>query len=352
MSYRDYLTHLFGGVDKDIEEIFFNLSLYELGKLFAKYERKYGQGPAQYAIKTYWSWKEGRVTLSGQTAERLIELLPYYLSKEQRFELIKKLRKRYLKKNTLYIDATPESWREKVLPAIDKIIKDAGSVKYPDNLIKRATWLSCGDMEAVHRLLEAVEKEEAVQRTAYLEAEFNRIESFIANVRGTERVSHHISLPQGDIYVKIVEEKPTLFQFIWRAIMTDNNGNNEMVRREDLQKAFAIQQAKGSFLNLTFDELTESQKNELRKKIAEEKLGLDVAQAQADQRFYDSTRDMAATVQTVRGLEQSSKSDYEVRSTFNTASGNTNITVKKNTNTVIIVIAIVIGIIIFVLLRK
>jgi len=59
---------------------------------------------------------------------------------------------------------------------------------------------------------------------------------------------------------------------------------------------------------------------------------------------------MANTVQVVRGLESASKSDCEVKSTCKTASGNTNITVKKNNNTVIIVVAIVIGIIIFMFL--
>lgn len=131
------------------------------------------------------------------------------------------------------------------------------------------------------------------------------------------------------------------------------SGNGrELVPRDQLQKALTLQQSRGKLLNLTLDELSENQKIELRKKIFEEQIGLDVSQAKADQRFHNSSRDMASTVQAVRSLEQSSKSDYEVRSSFETASGNTNITVKKNNNTVIIVVAIVIGIVLFLFLSR
>lgn len=131
------------------------------------------------------------------------------------------------------------------------------------------------------------------------------------------------------------------------------NGNEkDLIPREQLEKALALQQSRGQLLNLTLNQLSENQVQELRKKILEEQIGLEVSQAKADQRFLNSSRDMASTIQAVRSLEQSSKSDYEVRSSFETASGNTNITVKKNNNTVIIVVAVVVGIILFLLLTK
>ena len=281
----------------------------------------------------------------------MLELIPPLLSKEQRFELIRKLRQHCLKRVNEYVKTPLESWRQNVIPAVEKVVKTRRDFKLPGKLLEKATWLADGDIKVAHRILHSIDEEEAQQCTAYLDAEFKRIEVFVAKVKNTDSVSHKISIPQGDIYVTIEKEKPALLQLLFgkgRTTMSENN--NELVRREELQKALVVQQTRGSFLNLTLDQLTENQKIELRKKIAEEKLGLDVSQAKADQRFYDSTRDMAATVQAVRGLEQVGKSDYEVKSTYETASGNTNITVKKNNNTVIIVVAIVIGIIIFLLL--
>jgi len=351
MSKHRYLTYLFGGIDHDVENAFFNLPSYELEALFIDYGCKYGGNAESYARSTYRQWRSGATNLSGQTAERLLEILPPRLSKDQRFELIRKLRKHYIKRAREYVKTPPESWRQHVIPSVEKVIKASRDFKLPDELFERATWLADGDTEAVHRILHSIDEEEAQQRTLYLDAEFKRIEVFVTKVKNTNAVSHTISIPQGDIYVTIEKEKPTVLQLLFgKGRTTMNENSHELVRGEDLQKALTVQQARGSFLNLTLDDLTENQKIELRKKIAEEKLGLDVSQAKADQRFYDSTRDMATTVLAVRGLEQSSKNDYEVKSTFETASGNTNITVKKNNNTVIIVVAIVIGIIIFLLL--
>lgn len=353
VSKRRQLTNLFGGIDKDIERIFFALSSLVLDAIFIEYGKHHGKSAEAYARRTYPRWKSGTVKLSGQTAERLLELLPPRLSKEQRYELIGKLRKHYLKKTSERVTTPPENWRQHVVPVVEKVIMNSRGFKLPQELYEKATWLTDGDTQAVNSILHSIEEEEARQRTAYLEAEFKRIEIFIGSVKNADTASHTISIPQGDIYVTIQKEKPTMLQAIFgsgRSTMGKNS--NELVPIEQLQKALSLQQSRGKLLNLTLNDLNESQKIELRKKILEEQIGLDVLQAKADQRFHNSSRDMANTVNAVRSLEQSSKSDYEVRSSFETASGNTNITVKKNNNTVIIVVAIVIGIILFFFLSK
>jgi hypothetical protein len=353
VSKRRQLTNLFGGIDQDIERAFFALPSFVLDALFIEYGRHHGKSAEAYARRTYPQWKSSTVKLSGQTAERLLELLPPRLSKEQRYELIRKLRKHYLKKTSEHVTTPPETWRQHVVPAVEKVIMGSRDFKLPQELFEKATWLTDGDTQAAHRILHSIEEEEARQRTAYLDAEFKRIEIFVANVKNTDLASHTISIPQGDIFVTIQKEKPTLLKLIFGLGRTTMSGNShELVPRDQLQKALALQQSRGNLLNLTLDDLSENQKIELRKKILEEQIGLDVSQAKAEQRFHNSTRDMASTVQAVRNLEQSSKSDYEVRSTFETASGNTNITVKKSNSTVIIVVAIVIGIVLFLLLSK
>lgn len=353
VSKRSTLTSLFGGIDRDIERAFLSISVHELEALFLDYGKQYGKNAESYARKTYPQWKNGAVKLSGQTAERILELLPPRLSKEQRFDFIRKLRNHYIKRTREHITTRPEAWREHVVPAVDKIINKSKELKLPQELYAKASWLTDGDTQAVHRILHSIEEEEARQRTAYLETEFKRIEIFVANVKNTDSASHTITLPQGEIIISFEKEKPTLLENIFgKRRTTMSRNSHELVPREELQKAPVLQQSRGSLLNLTLDDLTESQKLELKKKIVEEKIGLDVSQAKADQRFYNSTRDMANTVQAVCGLEQSSKSDYEIRSSFETASGNTNITVKKNNNTVIIVVAVVVGIILFLLIRR
>jgi hypothetical protein len=352
-SERARVTSLFGGIDKDVEIVFFSLPSFELEALFREYGFKYGLGAESYARNIFPKWKSGVVKLSGQTAERLIELLPPRLNKEQRYELIRKLRNHYIRKLTESVYAKPESWRESVIPVIKKVVETSRNLKLPEVLFIKASWLADGDSRAAQNILRSIEEEEARQRTSYLEAEFKRIEIFMTRVENTTFASHTISLPQGDIHVIILKEKQTLLSSLFSGRrQTMSNKENDLITSDQMQKALMRQQARGSLLNLSFADLNENQKIELRKKIIEEKLGLDVSQEKADQRFYNSTRDMANTINVVRGIEQSSKSDYDVRATFETASGSTNVTVKKSNNTVIIVVAIVIGIIIFLFLRN
>jgi len=89
----------------------------------------------------------------------------------------------------------------------------------------------------------------------------------------------------------------------------------------------------------------------LADKVAEETLQLGVSADKAEQRHYDSTRDMANAIRAADALERTTRSDYEVKGTFDTASGRTDIRIKKNSNTAIIVVAVVIGIIILLLLK-
>ncbi len=353
-SKRSELTSLFGGINRDIEKVFLSLPEIALDALFIEYGRKYVKSSESYARRTYSKWKRGAVKLSGKTAERLLELLPPRLSKEQRFDLIRKLRKHYQHKIREHVTTSPEAWRQDVLPVINKVIGNSKGFSLPETVIKKAAWLSDGNTQVAMKILRSIEEEEAHQRTSYLEAEFKRIETFVSNVNNTDSVSHTISIPQGDIHVFIQQENPSMLKRMLGSSGRGRMGGNEKdsIPREQLQKALAMQQSRGQLLNLTLNQISESQVQELRKKILEEQIGLEVSQAKADQRFLNSSRDMASTIQAVRSLEQSSKSDYEVRSSFETASGSTNITVKKNNNTVIIVVAVVVGIILYLLLTK
>lgn len=354
-SKREELSDLFGGIDKDIEKAFYSLSSLELDALLIEYGRKYDKSAENYARKTYPKWKSGVIKPNWKTAERLIALLPLRLSKEKRFDLIKKLRQYYVEQKSKWehIRASPENWQEKLIPTIDRFISEIRDLELPKEILKKATWLANGDSLAVQNILSSIDEEEARQRTAYLEAEFKRIEIFVQNIKDTKSASHVIKLPQGSITVTIEKEKPKIYQRLFGLQRTKmGNREDDLIPRDELQKALAIQQKRGNLLNLAFNDLSETQKLDLKKKIIEERINLDVSQARADQRFYDSSRDMSNTIQAVRNLEKSSKSDYEVKSSYETASGNTSITVKKNSNTVIIVVAVVIGIILFLFLSK
>jgi hypothetical protein len=352
---RRQLTSLFGGIDHDVEKIFLNLRSQDRELLLKAYGHKYGENAEKYARKTFRKWKSGATKMSGLSATRLLDLIPPRLSEEERYELIRKLRKHYLTRERVIrnVNTPATSWRQHVEPAVQELINVSRDLQLPEELLKKAEWLADGDTQAVERILQSIEEEEAKERTTYLEAEFKRIEIWVENVKNAKSVSHLITLPQGDIHVKIQKKKPTWYESIFGEGGTTMSGDShELVPREKLQEALQILQSRGSLLNLTLDELSEDQRKDLQKQIADEQIRLDVSRHEAEQRFHNSTRDMAGTIQAVRSLEDSSKSDFVVDAKFQTASGQTNITVKKNNNTVIIVVAIVVGIVILLLLNN
>ncbi|GMU92856.1 MAG: hypothetical protein AMXMBFR4_19140 [Candidatus Hydrogenedentota bacterium] len=99
-------------------------------------------------------------------------------------------------------------------------------------------------------------------------------------------------------------------------------------------------------LDTAIANLPPSQRDALIEKALERKLDLETDARRAEMRYRQSSADMENTVRHVRDLEMSTKSDYSVRAEFNTASGRTNVEIKKSNNLTIIVIAIVLGIIV------
>lgn len=349
VSKRQELTYLFAGIDREIQEIFLNLSPSAIDSLFYRYGKIHGKSAERYARKTFPKWKSRETKLSGQTAERLLNLIPHYLSKEKRYELVKKLRKHYMRKMSRAVTASPSDWQNAVLPIINEFVEKSKSFQLPNTLIDRASWLADGDASAANRILCSIEEEETQIRTNYLKIEFKRIEALISNLENLKTINHLITLPQGNIFVTIQQEKQPLL----KKLLGGNMSNNEkdLVSTAEMQAALVNQQQRGNLLNIAIDDLTVEKKNQLKAQIIQERMKLDVNQAHADQRFQNSTRDMANTIKAVNAIEQSSKSDFDIKSTFNTASGKTDIHIKKNNNTVIIVVCVVIGILVLMMVK-
>jgi hypothetical protein len=108
----------------------------------------------------------------------------------------------------------------------------------------------------------------------------------------------------------------------------------------------------GNLLDATLAGLPPDQQAKILAKVAEKRVELDHSEKSADLRHRASTAGMVQTVQTVRALEASSKSDYTVKADFETASGRTSVEVKKNNNTMIIVVAVVIAVIFLVIFSR
>ncbi|MFN9510550.1 MAG: hypothetical protein ACK6AO_16195 [Planctomycetota bacterium] len=130
--------------------------------------------------------------------------------------------------------------------------------------------------------------------------------------------------------------------------MSDPNRNNS----GDQSELPATVSQPGNLLDAALAHLPAEQRQALAQKALERKLDIDAKAVEADNRHRASSVDMANTIHQVRALEDSTKSDYTVRAEYETASGRTNVEIKKSNNTVIIVIAIVIAIIVLITFSK
>lgn len=342
-----------GGIEQDVWAIFLELNSYAREAVFTRFERVHGKAKTDYARGAYHEWKGGYKKPSAETLSRILEILPPSLSDNQRYTLIKKLRNYHYghEKETLRLLTTPENWRAELLPLIKKQLDAGAAFELPAHVMAKATWLSQGGSQSVMAILKAIDAEEAQLRLRFIDDEFHRITVLLEHVKNMEPVGHKIVLPQGDIHVTIRPRTRSFFENVGRIFQgTPTMSENQLVPKHDNQ--LARKENPGSLLNVELQNLTPEQRARLAERVVDEKLSLDVNHEKAEQRFHNSTRDMANTVRAADAISRTTKADFDVHSTHDTASGRTDIRIKKNGGTVVIVVAVVVGIIIFTMLRK
>jgi hypothetical protein len=209
---RAELTRRFGGIDRDVEKIFLSLPAHDLNRLLVQYGLTYSDKAEAYARDAYAKWQSGAVKMSGQTASRLLDLLPPYLGADVRFDLVKKLRSHHFQRKTIRIQSSPATWRTDVVKPIQELVTSSTSFALPPDIIQKASWLTAGDASAAQKLLAAAEQEEAAIRVVYIEEEFRRIETLVQNIDTTRQVTHTLKLPQGDISLNVTLPARTFMQ--------------------------------------------------------------------------------------------------------------------------------------------
>jgi hypothetical protein len=204
---RNEISAVSGGIDSDIKRIFLALPSLKLETLLGKYRLEHGASAESYARKAYPKWQSGSVQMSGMVAERLLNLVPLVIDSGTKFELVRKIRAAYNKKDNRRIHCLPENWRAEVTPIINEVVAKSSAFQLPAHVVSRIGWLADGDTAAAHKILTAIEEEEASTRIRYLDAEFRRIEVLLGSIQGKKEISHEIVLPQGTISIHIGEKR-------------------------------------------------------------------------------------------------------------------------------------------------
>lgn len=158
------LHNLLGGAVSDIKSAFLAFDDEAIDNLFADYGVIHGKSAERYARKAYPNWRSGTTKLSGQTMERLVELVPPYLEPEQRHNILLKVLERHkrLPENlSIRVDIkdSEEGFRQ-LDEALAKLDPTDPLAYLPEKVMQAAKWLYDDDITAARAMLaEAVKHE-------------------------------------------------------------------------------------------------------------------------------------------------------------------------------------------------
>ena len=198
------LSGLFGPMVGHIRIAFLKLDEDALEELFEDYAAAHGKPAAVYAKKTYPNWRSGKTSLSGQTMERLVELVPPYLSPEQRFELVTAVLKRHkpnVYTKTVKIDVDkPDAGFTELDSVLASMTHEAILAYLPERVLDAAKWLYDDDVTASRAMLAEAERRENDILRAGASKEIALLRRTIASGQ-VKSASYSVSLPAGRLSV-------------------------------------------------------------------------------------------------------------------------------------------------------
>lgn len=148
------LTIELGGTDVDVKEYFFLMPPALRDAILVEYGQRYGEAARSYAEETIPKWKNGSVKMSGTVAERLFNLLPPRMPIEKKYELTENLWQRLGPRVKRTITVGINVPIEKLIDLLNTTIQeDVISFQIPEQIERRFSWLSAGDVQIKQKLL-------------------------------------------------------------------------------------------------------------------------------------------------------------------------------------------------------
>jgi hypothetical protein len=198
------LSALFGPMVGQIRSAFLNLEEGALEELLEDYAAAHGKSAATYAQKTYPKWKSGATNLSGQTMERLVALVPPYLSTDQRFELVSAVLKKHkpnVVTKTVRINVErPEVGFRELDSVLASMTHEATLAYLPERVLDAAKWLNDDDVTVSRAMLAEAERRENDLVRASATKEIALLRRTIESGQ-VKSASYSVSLPSGRLSV-------------------------------------------------------------------------------------------------------------------------------------------------------
>ena len=166
----DELRRLFGESVAEIKAAFFALEDDALDELFSDYGAIHGEPAEQYARRTFPAWRSRKTGLSGQTMERLISLVPPYLSAEQRKQILRRILDKHKPYPPTYSVKINTEEPDEGFAELDRIVRGCeheDELAYlPENVMGAAKWLYDSDVTATRAIIaEATRAENEIMKS-------------------------------------------------------------------------------------------------------------------------------------------------------------------------------------------
>lgn len=204
---RRRVSQAFGGIDQDVLNSFLRLDPPALQHVMAAYEQRYGLSAKRYAVGAYSKWQSGDVVPSGQTLERLLEIVPPFLSFETKLRLYRSVRQAFRQAESVVVHVTDPSHIGQVAEAARRIVDRAGSQPLPAHVDARLVWLSYGDGVLARRLTAEAELAEGRISATHIEQELSTVLELLQQRDLVMTAEHAIDLPCGSILVRFSKPK-------------------------------------------------------------------------------------------------------------------------------------------------
>ena len=220
MAARRELSRRVSGIDGDVLKILFGFGERRFIDLLVAYEQQHGKKAADYMQEAFPRWKEGKTGVSGQNAERLINLAPQFLSNDQRYTLLKKLYE--ANKAALLERIEIEVILGHTLDAAARI--DAGMQKLcakptqnrlPEDVQRTVAWVCNEDSTAARSIMAAIETEESLLLASAGKLEVERLIDLLRRMDRSANGTHAIRFPYGLLWVSV--RHPTLLERLGKA---------------------------------------------------------------------------------------------------------------------------------------
>ena len=150
-----------GDAEAQTRRTFLNLDSRRLHDLLEAYRQEYGQSPYEYCLHALPAWRSGRRKMSGMVAERIFNLLPRFVTSDERQQIAEKLWRHLSPSSNMSLRVNTASRPEEVRKALDdyarRFIKD---YEFPDTLRARFTWIANNDVQLAQELLNYFQRRE------------------------------------------------------------------------------------------------------------------------------------------------------------------------------------------------